>query len=107
MHSGSPVVPSPVLLLLLDADTAPVLVSSVVVLELVLVVGSGPVLVPVPVADIEPAVVEPLSVVVGVSVVVTAVEPLLELAAVSLALSVVVLPSSVHAASAGATSEIP
>jgi hypothetical protein len=106
MHSGSPVVPSPVLLLLLDADTAPVLVSSVV-LELVLVVGSGPVLVPVPVADIEPAVVEPLSVVVGVSVVVTAVEPLLELAAVSLALSVVVLPSSVHAASAGATSEIP
>jgi len=104
MHSGSPVVPSPVLLLL-DADTAPVLVSSVV-LELVLVVGSPVVVVPVPVA--EPAVVVPVSVVVGVVVVVTDVELLLlELAAVSLALSVVVLPSSVHAASAGATSEIP
>jgi hypothetical protein len=103
MHSGSPVVLS---LPVLDADTAPVLVPAVV-LELVLepVLVSGPVVV-VPLSVAEPAVVVTLSVVVGASVVLTPVElPELVLAAVPL--SVLVLPSSEHAASAGATSEIP
>lgn len=90
---------------LLDADTWPVLVASLV-LELVLV--SGPV-VPVPVADIEPAVLVGESDVVGRLDVVTPVESVLEPPLVSVAFSVVVvvLPSSWHAASAGATREMP
>jgi hypothetical protein len=102
MHSSPPVLVLPVLL---DADTWPVLVASVV-LVLVLVLVSE-VVVPVPVADSEPAVLVEEPDVVGTTPVVTPVESVAEPLLVSVAASVVVLPSSWHAASAGATREMP